>query len=100
MACYLLSLVHHYYQKNGPGTIKPCPWSIFLMINMSHGLLFIVPGPSLLPKEWPRDNQTMSQVHISDNQYVPWPIIYCPWSIIITKKMAQGQSNHVPGPYF
>jgi hypothetical protein len=32
-----MSLVHHYCLKNGPGTIKLCPWSIFLIIN--------VPGP-------------------------------------------------------
>src|ERR1700721_2675097 len=52
-ACYLLSLVHYCCLKNVPGTIKLCPRSMFLMINMSQGLLFIVPGPSLLLEECP-----------------------------------------------
>jgi len=46
---------------------------------MSQGLSCIVPGPSLLPKEWPRDYQNVSQVHISDNKYVPGPYFW--WSI-------------------
>jgi len=42
----------------------------------------------------------MSQVHIDHDHYVPGPVIYCPWSIIIAWRMALGLSNYVPGPYF
>jgi hypothetical protein len=42
----------------------------------------------------------MSQVHIDPDHYVPGPVIYCPWSIIIAWRMALGLSNYVPGPYF
>src|ERR1700730_17285971 len=74
----VMSQVHHYYQENGPGTIKPCPRSMFLIINMSQVLSFIVPGPSLLPKEWPRDNQTMSLVHHYYLKNGPGTIEPCP----------------------
>jgi len=104
----LLSLVHHYCLNNGPGTIKPCPRSILIIIIMSQGLLSIVPGPLLLPKECPWDYQTVSQVHVFDDQYVPGPVIYCPWSIIIAwrmpwdyQTMSQVHISHdqyVPGP--
>src|ERR1700730_9818665 len=93
-----MSQVHHYYQENGPGTIKPCPRSIFLIINMSQVLLFIVPGPSLLPKEWPRDNQTMSLVHHYYLKNGPGTLKPCPRSIFLIINMSQGLSCLVPGP--
>ena len=67
--------------------MKPCPRSIFLIINMSQGLSCLVPGPSLLLKEWPWDNQTMSQ---GLSCLVPGTSL----------RMALGQSKCVPGPYF
>ena len=97
-ACHFLSQVHHYYLKNGPGTFKPCPRSIFIIIDMSQVLSFIVPGPSLLHKEWPWDYQTMSQVHILVHQYVPGPILSCPRSMFLIVNMSQGQSFLDPGP--
>jgi len=79
-----MSQVHISNHQYVPGPVIYCPWSIIITKRMAQGQSNHVPGPSLLPKEWPRDIETMSQVHISDHQYVPGPVMSCPRSIIIT----------------
>src|ERR1700730_11145534 len=108
-----MSQVHISNHQYVPGPVIYCPWSIIITKRMAQGQSNHVPGPSLLPKEWPRDIETMSQVHISDHQYVPGPVMSCPWYIIINGtgtikmcprsifliiNMSQGLSFLVPGP--
>ena len=88
-----VSQVHIFDNQHVPGPVITCPRSIFLIINMSLGQTFLVLGPSILLEEWPWDNQNVSQVHIYDNKYVPGPVIYCPWSIIVAWRMSPGLSN-------
>ena len=100
MAHHWLSQVHLCCLRDVPGTVDHCPRSEFLMISMSHGQSFIVPGQYLIVKGWPRYYLLLSQVSISECHYVPWPIIDCPRSNFVAWTMAQGLLIAVPGLIF